>query len=54
MHPCLIPQSKFYTIPHSYLAVDLADVISDNVPAEADLVRNFTILKSLGHQFYYA
>jgi len=54
MHTCSIPQDKFYTIPHSYFTVDLTDIISDNVPAEADLVRDFTVLESLGHQFYYA
>jgi hypothetical protein len=33
MHPCFIPQGKFYTILYSYLMVDLADEVFDNIAA---------------------
>ena len=51
MHSRLIPQCKFNTITHTDLVVDDAEIIRNNMLAHAQLLREFPVLETLGHQF---
>jgi len=51
MHSGLIPQCKFNAITHTHLVVDDAEIIPNNMLAHAQLLRDFPVLETLGHQF---
>ena len=50
MYPCLIPERELNPVVDSYLTVDLADVVSDDITAHSQLLGNLAVLQSLGHQ----
>ena len=50
MYPCLIPERELNPVVDSHLTVDLADVVSDDITAHSQLLGNFAVLQSLGHQ----
>jgi hypothetical protein len=51
VHSRLVPQGKFNAIAHANLVVDDAEIIANNMLAHAQLLRDFPVLETLGHQF---
>jgi hypothetical protein len=47
---CLVPQGEFDTVAYSNLVIDLAEVVSDNMFANSQVLSDFAILQSLSHQ----
>ena len=45
MLPRLVPERKFDAVTHANLVVDSAQVIADNVCADAELASNFVVFQ---------
>jgi hypothetical protein len=51
MRSRLVPEREFHSIADADLVVDDAEIIPNNMLAHAQLLRDFPVLETLGHQF---
>ena len=51
MYPRLVPECELNTIVDSECAVDLANVVSDDITAHSQFLGDFAVFQSPGHQF---